>query len=183
MNKVRAIGAALIAAAAIGIFFGMAPADPDLDPQAFGSAITTALDEADANETFAQGAPQQQVVNGWVARDLLSIVASQNDEVLQLLAVPTPTDDRPAALLALAVVAICLFGATSPRPAVPDVTPQPAAAWTGPSNDGMSASGDLSPAPVTADPGSVQGPGDDASASGQDGTDPTTGGPSWSTGP
>jgi len=40
--------------------------------------IAAALSDYEANNDLADSAPQQQVVNGWVARDLLSIIARQN---------------------------------------------------------------------------------------------------------
>src|SRR5687768_9021956 len=56
---------------------------------------------ADAlNQSRAEGAPQQSVVNGWTARDLLELVAQSE---------ATGQDPRPAALLTLAVLGIALI--------------------------------------------------------------------------
>lgn len=99
---VRLIGGIVIALAALSIYFGMGPAEQ-----------TSAADRANLvltlnkqNEADADSAPKQAVVNGWVARDLLTIIASESDR----------TDNRPAALLMLGVVGIAFFGTTSPAP-------------------------------------------------------------------
>ena len=44
-------------------------------------AVGEALVKAEINESSAESAPQQQVVNGWVARDLLVIQTRQLDEL------------------------------------------------------------------------------------------------------
>lgn len=54
----------------------------EYDASDSGILISAALSSAEANEALADSAPQQQVVNGWVARDLLSIIARQNDSAL-----------------------------------------------------------------------------------------------------
>ena len=77
---------------------------------------------------------QQQVVNGWVARDFLELQSRQLDKIGRVLARPTlivpgETDERPVVLLMLAVLAVCWIGITSPgslpgrrneNPATPD---------------------------------------------------------------
>jgi hypothetical protein len=70
------------------------------------AAISAALTDADANNTLAEGAPQQTVVNGWVARDLLVVMARQNEALIKQGA---EQDRRPAALLTLAVIGIGLL--------------------------------------------------------------------------
>jgi hypothetical protein len=90
------------------------------------------LAEYELNDARTQGAPQQQVVNGWVAKDLLTIIAKeQNDSV---------TDERLPALAGLVVLGLALHIATSTRPAqaggaasapvaqAPDLSPEPSAA-------------------------------------------------------
>lgn len=101
---VRLIGAVVLALAALAIYFGMAPTEK-----------TSATDRADLaltlnkqNEADADSAPKQAVVNGWVARDLLTIIASESDR----------TDDRPAALLTLGIVGIAFLSATRPNTSV-----------------------------------------------------------------
>ena len=56
------------------------------------------------NQARTEGAPQQAVVNGWTARDLLELTARQGVDA---------RDHRPAALLALLVLGMCLGLATS----------------------------------------------------------------------
>ncbi len=130
MQLARQIGLAVIAVAAIAVWFVMAPSEPDpvsaFDPtsKTYTSLISGALDDNDANDARADTAPQQQVVNGWVARDLLTIMAYQNTDLLDAvgglgdqnatassLAV---RDDRTPALLVLVVVAVAWFGITAP---------------------------------------------------------------------
>lgn len=97
---VRLVGGIVIALAALSIYFGMAPAQQA--SAADRASLVLSLNKQ--NEADADSAPKQAVVNGWVARDLLTIIASESDR----------TDERPAALLMLGVVGIAFFGATSP---------------------------------------------------------------------
>ena len=62
------------------------------------------------NQGRTEGAPQQSVVNGWTARDLLELTAKQGVEA---------RDHRPAALLTLLVLGMCLALATSVSPTAP----------------------------------------------------------------
>jgi hypothetical protein len=66
------------------------------------------LAEYELNDARTQGAPQQQVANGWVARDLLTIIAEQQTE--------SATDERLPALAVVAVLGLALHIATSARP-------------------------------------------------------------------
>ncbi|WP_344951660.1 hypothetical protein [Terrabacter ginsenosidimutans] len=103
LTIIRTTGSVLLAVAALWIFFGLAPKNVTLD----ASARVASVMAADAsNQSRAEGAPQQAVVNGWTARDLLEIIATQQQ--------PQPRDERPAALLTLAVVGIALGLLTSP---------------------------------------------------------------------
>ena len=130
MQLARQIGLAVIAVAAVAVWFVMAPSEPDpvtgFDPtsKTYTSLIDLTLEDYDANNDRADSAPQQQVVNGWVAKDLLTIMAYQNTDLLDAvgglgdqnatassLAV---RDDRTPALLVLAVVAVAWFGITVP---------------------------------------------------------------------
>lgn len=131
MNS-RNIGFTGIAVAAIAVWVMLAP--PPVDPSAgtiglstanYARLVEQALSDSDLNQSRTESAPQQQVVNGWVARDLLSIIAlaqadmletmggmtDQNETVVSAIAT---RDDRIPALLALAVLAICWAGATVP---------------------------------------------------------------------
>lgn len=107
---VRVLGLVALAAAAVAVVALVQPETPSV-PDHSGE-ITAALTDAAVNEASAESAPQQQVVNGWVARDLLEVVAEQNDAALQLGA--REEDQRPTLLLLLAVLAISWIGVTSP---------------------------------------------------------------------
>jgi hypothetical protein len=73
--------------------------------------IARVLADHELNETRTQGAPQQ-VVDGWVAKDLLAIIAEQQNESV--------SDERLPALAVLVVRGLALHIATSTRPADPD---------------------------------------------------------------
>jgi hypothetical protein len=126
---VRRVGAIVLAFAAVVIWFAMAPDEPSDRSR----DIASALADYELNDGRTQGAPQQQVVNGWVAKDLLTIIAEeQNDSV---------TDERLPALAVLVVLGLALHIATSTRPTQPadvasvpaapadDPNPEPAAAY------------------------------------------------------
>lgn len=115
---VRRIGAVLLACAAVFVWFAMAPEEPTtFDSE---GALSLIQAEDDANNELTDGAPQQTVVNGWTANQLLELLVRQNSTA------PTPADDRPAALLALGVLGIALIGATG---GPPGPTPRAAVAW------------------------------------------------------
>ena len=97
--RIREIGAALLAAAALGVLFGLAPKDA-----VSATDISFVMAGDKVNQDSADSAPKQTVVNGWTTRDLLELVAKQ--EVAN-------HDPRPAALLTLGVLALCLNLATS----------------------------------------------------------------------
>ena len=117
MDVIRKVGALVIAAAAIVVWFAMAPGSAG---QAASDANTSvsAIDLAMVNDTINQagtaGAPQQAVANGWATRDLLEILARQGAD---RTGADMTTDKRPAALLVLAVfgVALMLFTSGIPR--------------------------------------------------------------------
>ena len=90
-SSFRRIAALVLIVAAFAVWVGMAPDSGKYDAQ-----VTKALSNASSNEDTADSAPQQQVVNGWVARDLLAIIARQQSDA----------DHREAALLALLIVAV-----------------------------------------------------------------------------
>lgn len=141
MILVRQIGLALLAAAAVAVFFVMEPEEgglpPDLPtfaPEAsdYADLVDQALSDFEANEARADSAPQQQVVAGWAAKDLLTILAlegaqnvealdaltDQNDLIYRAATTREQRDDRPAALLVIGVLAIALWGATSGQPTI-----------------------------------------------------------------
>jgi hypothetical protein len=100
MQTVRRALALLLAVGAAGIWFGMAPESSNAE---YRAQIAAALADDKINNTSTQGAPQQTVVNGWTAKDLLTVIASEGAE----------QDQRPAALLALAVIGLAGGIATS----------------------------------------------------------------------
>lgn len=93
MDVARRMGAVLLIVAALGIWFGMAPTS-----NAYKGDVKSALRLATLNEATADSAPQQQVVNGWAARDLLAIIAREQAD----------SDERQAALTGLLIVAVGL---------------------------------------------------------------------------
>ncbi|WP_334145136.1 hypothetical protein, partial [Rhabdothermincola sp.] len=133
---IRTVGLGAIAIAAFLVAVALRPPEPDA-PVSNASAIKKALDEADLNELTADSAPKQQVVNGWVARDLLVINARQNDTLLELAA--REPDQRPAWLLALAVLAVCWWGALT----------WPASAFATATDSAASVTDDASTGPAT----------------------------------
>ena len=132
MALVRRIGLLIVAIAAVAVWFVMAPDDlsieragVNLSLRDYERLVDQALSDFDLNEALADSAPQQQVVAGWVARDLLSIIAlAQADQVEAstglvelnetLVHAVAVRDDRIPALLGLAVLAVCLHGVTLP---------------------------------------------------------------------
>ncbi len=125
---IRRIGALVLALAAIVVWFTMAPEDvetPTVQTQEQvrdrSSEISGALADYELNEARTAGAPQQAVVNGWVAKDLLTIIAEQQNEALTRPEVPAPLppvvpdDERIPALIGLVVLSLALVASTSPR--------------------------------------------------------------------
>jgi hypothetical protein len=104
----RRVGAAALVLAALGVWFGMQPETDDAPNYANDVAAIEASD--DANNEIADGAPQQEVVNGWTTTAYLSLLSKQAEEA----AAPAPRDDRPAAMLGLCVAGIALLAATTP---------------------------------------------------------------------
>src|SRR3712207_2369203 len=133
MLIVRRLGAATLAIAAVAVWFLMAPeeAHPPVVQAQQGvtdrsAEIARALSTADLNEITANSAPQQQVVNGWAAKDLLAILAEQQNEALTRDEVPppvppvTPNDERIPALAGLLVLGLALGLITARPQAVTD---------------------------------------------------------------
>jgi len=110
MQMIRRIGAVVLIIAALGIWFGMKPAQ-DAKASTYHSAVSAALDADTANNAKTEGAPQQTVVNGWTAKDLLTVIAQEG-------AGQAPVDERPAALLVLVIIGLGLILMT-PRPDAP----------------------------------------------------------------
>lgn len=132
----RNAGFGVIALAAVAVWVLLAPPPVDADARTIGlstadyaSLVNQALSDGEINEERAESAPQQQVVNGWIARDLLSIIALAQADLLEtmggltdqnqtMVSALAARDDRIPALLALAVLAVCWHG-IAPSPATP----------------------------------------------------------------
>lgn len=104
MILVRRIGAIILGVAAIAVFFIMAP--DNASEISDSSDVSRVLANDDLNQSNASGAPQQAVVNGWVARDLLEVIARDQLENKQV-------DHRPSALLLLGLLLMVLYVVTS----------------------------------------------------------------------
>src|SRR5436305_4147863 len=86
---VRRVGALVLAVAAVLVWFLMkpdVPATPKAQAQESvrdrSSDISEALSNYELNNNLASSAPQQQVVNGWAAKDLLEIIAEQQNHAV-----------------------------------------------------------------------------------------------------
>jgi hypothetical protein len=94
-DRIRRIGALVLILAAVLVWFTMGPDGAD-------RSVEDVISEYEANDILADSAPQQTVTNGWVARDLLTIIAQQQG------------DNRVPALVGLLVLGMALALATSP---------------------------------------------------------------------
>lgn len=94
LGPVRLIVFALLAIAAVVV----AANEPDAD----SADVVLARISADTNEESASGAPQQTVVNGWEAADLLDVIATRS------------TDNRVPLLLVIVVFTLCWQFLTAP---------------------------------------------------------------------
>lgn len=87
LARLRRVGAALLAVAAIGILFGMAPRDT-----VSANCVGYVMASTKINQASADSASKQTVVNGCTSRDVLEVVAK---------AQIGNNDPRPAALLTI----------------------------------------------------------------------------------
>lgn len=122
---VRRVGLGLLSVAAIVVFFVLEPDQTEsssvsLTPTNYQALVDLVMSDYEANAALTESAPQQQVVNGWVTRDLLQIQAMQLADVLEVLTeendagqVVAVTDPRTPALLVIAILAVALVGVTS----------------------------------------------------------------------
>lgn len=82
---------------------------PDLlsasDRDSVDRAVGGALRMGELNNSRAEGAPQQQVVNGWTTNDLLEIQISQQQKALELLS-------RQRTLLTVLIIGLAFVGLT-----------------------------------------------------------------------
>jgi hypothetical protein len=114
---VRRIGFVVIALAAAIITFAVGPEPPEqVNVASYDRQISQALSDYEANDARTEGAPQQQVVNGWIARDMLTVLAQQTNELLEVSA-PAASDDRLPLLLFVLILAVCWQAAAPPDPA------------------------------------------------------------------
>jgi hypothetical protein len=126
--SVRLAGYLVLAVAAVAVFVVLRPKIDTITPTlptatSYESLITSALDADTANNLRTEGAPQQQVVNGWTAKDLLTIIAKENIDILKAQGAvvdatgalnTTPFDERIPALLLVGVLALCWTGLSMP---------------------------------------------------------------------
>ena len=125
----RRLGAALLSIAAVAVWFLLAPSQNSSGTRDFSSYIATALANYETNNATTQGAPQQQVVNGWITKDLLTVLARQQNVALSPDG--APRDNRIPAELLLVVLGLALIirttGETASRqsasPTAGDPTP------------------------------------------------------------
>jgi hypothetical protein len=103
----RRLGAGVIIIAAGIIWLTMGSSEPS--PSDYRSEIRAALAGDEVNQATASGAPQQQVVNGWTARDLLAA----GDRIA---ANGSRDDDRLAAEMTLLIVLVGWVAITTPNP-------------------------------------------------------------------
>jgi hypothetical protein len=113
MLLARRLGAAALAVAAVVVWFGLRPAQTPTPASDFRPQIATALANYRLNNANAQYSPQQAVVNGWAAKDLLTVIAREQNAALSPQT--APRDDRIPAELVLLVLAVALLGGTSPN--------------------------------------------------------------------
>lgn len=100
---IRAAVFVVLALAAVLTFFLFQPKEPkDRAAEIVAALVTDA-----ANAKSSSSAPQQQVVNGWTARDLLEIEANLANDQAQSAGDHTK---QIAALLLIGVLAICWNG-------------------------------------------------------------------------
>lgn len=105
MLLIRRIGAVVLVVAAIVVIFAFKPPNPDHADRRGAISV-----KADLNNTSAEGAPQQAVVNGWEHSDYLALLSQQIDQAGTAKA----RDDRPLLLLGLCVAGIALIAFTTP---------------------------------------------------------------------
>lgn len=115
MLIVRRLGAILLVLAAVAVWFMLKPEEKVQAEADFGAEIAAAMADYKANNASTDSAPQQQVVNGWVAKDLLEVIAREQNAALSPAS--APRHERVPAYLLLIVLGLGLIAVTSERPA------------------------------------------------------------------
>lgn len=95
---VRIVAAVVLAAVAVFVWFDTAPGD-----SSFASERSSIEATDDLNNLRAEGAPQQEVVNGWTTIEYLSLLSEQQEQ----------SNNRLDALLLLALLGGSVALATS----------------------------------------------------------------------
>jgi hypothetical protein len=112
---VRRMGFVVLAVAAVVVTFVVGPDRPEpADVEHYERLISQALSDYEENDARTSGAPQQQVVNGWIARDMLTVLAQQSNELLEVSA-PAASDNRVPLLLLVLVLAFCWHAVAPPE--------------------------------------------------------------------
>jgi hypothetical protein len=134
---IRQLGFGILAILAIAVTFGLQPDEPEpISTARFDRQVQQALADFDANESRTAGAPQQQVVNGWVNRDLLTIISRQLSASMEEAPVPIP-DPRVAYLLLILVLTMGWHGATSTPGKAPGLALEPEPVVPAPDSPGV----------------------------------------------
>lgn len=126
---VRSLGFVAFGAAALTVYFLLAPKISSNTPTLpsatqYESLISSALSDYTVNNIAADSAPKQQVVNGWIAKDLLTIIAKEEADLLRAQGAVVdatgnlqthPFDERVPAILLIGVLALIWGQLTTPR--------------------------------------------------------------------
>ncbi len=108
---IRLVGFVVFALAAIVSFVVLRPKSPSAPDRS--TQIAAALSDDTTNAKSASSAPQQQVVNGWTARDLLTVQATTANDQLAMAKAGSDASRQIAVLVLIAVLALCWGGATA----------------------------------------------------------------------
>jgi len=110
---IRQIGFGMLALVTLAVAFGLQPEGPEpTNTSRFDRQVQQALADFDLNESRTAGAPQRQVVNGWVNRDLLTIIPRQLSASMEQPSIPVP-DPRIAYLLLILTLTAIWHGSTA----------------------------------------------------------------------
>ena len=107
----RRVAGTALAAAAVIVWFALAPEDPG-ETKDFSGDLASAQSTAELNASSTDNVYQQQVVNGWAANDLLEILVSENNAQAS-----AASDQRVPAEVLLLVLGMALVLLTTETPA------------------------------------------------------------------